>query len=145
MGMRKLARRCQIIDFPLVSARHTERSRTHAMHWSRHRSPGPHIDEFFRSPNQEVRFFLGLGACAVRPGPEGPLASLGYNDEISRMCLCTANSGNAEITKAKDEVDIEANEAETVEASAALVQRDELITDFKGGATAIVVQPVRAM
>src|ERR1700744_1383554 len=96
MGMRKLARRCQIIDFPLVSARHTERSRTHAMHWSRHRSPGQNIDEFFRSPNQEVRFFLGLGACAVRPGPEGPLASFGYNDEISRVCLCTANSGQAQ-------------------------------------------------
>ena len=63
------------------------------MHWSRHRSPGQNIDEFFRSPNQEVRFFLGLGACAVRPGPEGPLASLGYNDEISRVCLCAANSG----------------------------------------------------
>lgn len=51
---------------------------------------------------------------------------------------------NAEITKAKDEVDKEANEAKTVEASAALVQRDEWITDFKCGTTAIVVQPVRA-
>lgn len=52
---------------------------------------------------------------------------------------------NAEIAKAKDEVDKEANEAKTVEASTALVQRDECITDFKGGATAIVAQPVRAM
>jgi hypothetical protein len=50
----------------------------------------------------------------------------------------------AEITKAKDETDKEANEAKTVEASAALVQRDECIIDFKGGTTAIVAQPVRA-
>src|ERR1700759_3672424 len=103
MGMRKLARRCQIIDFPLVSARHTERSRTHAMHWSRHRSPGTNIDEFFRSPNQEVRFFLGLGACAVRTGPEGPLASLVYNDEISRVCLCTANSGSTHCSRSQSD------------------------------------------
>lgn len=52
---------------------------------------------------------------------------------------------NAEITKAKDEANKEANETKTVEASTALVQRDECITDFKGGATAIVAQPVRAM
>src|ERR1700759_857313 len=44
-------------------------------------------------PNQEVRFFLGLGTRAVRPTPERPGASLGYNDEISRVCLCAANSG----------------------------------------------------
>ena len=91
--MRKLARSVKIIDFPLISARHTERSRTHATHSSRHRSPGPNTDEFSRGPNQEVWFFLDLGKRAVRPGPEGPGASLGYNDEISRVCLCTANSG----------------------------------------------------
>jgi hypothetical protein len=83
----------KIIDFPFVSARHAERSRTYAMHWSRHRSLGPNTDEFSRCPNQEVWFFLGLGIRAVRPGPEGPRASLGYNNEISRVCLCTANSG----------------------------------------------------
>src|ERR1700759_3562445 len=44
-------------------------------------------------PNQDVRFFLGLGTRAVRPTPERPGASLGYNDEISRVCLCAANSG----------------------------------------------------
>jgi hypothetical protein len=62
----------KIIDFPLVSARHTERSGTHATHWSRHRSPSLNTDEFSRGPNQEVRFFMGLGTRAVRSGPEGP-------------------------------------------------------------------------
>jgi len=62
----------KIIDLPLVSARHTERSRTHATHWSHHRSPSTNTDEFSKGPNQEVRFVLGLGTRAVRPGPEGP-------------------------------------------------------------------------
>jgi hypothetical protein len=51
----------KIIDLPLVSARHTERSRTHATHWSHHRSPSTNTDEFSRGPNQEVKFFFGLG------------------------------------------------------------------------------------
>src|ERR1700751_5937514 len=48
----------KIIDLPLVSARHTERSRTHATHWSHHRSPSTNTDEFSKGPNQEVRFVL---------------------------------------------------------------------------------------
>ena len=90
----------KIIDFPLVYSRHTERSRTHAAHWSRHRSPDPNTDEFSGGPNQEVRFFLGLGTRAVRPTPERPGASLGYNDEISRVCLCAANSGPTVLRRA---------------------------------------------
>src|ERR1700759_3415940 len=51
-------------------------------------------------PNQEVRFFLSLGTRAVRPTPERPGASLGYNDEISRVCLCAANSGPTVLRRA---------------------------------------------
>ena len=59
----------KIIDFPLVSARHTERSRTHATHWSHHRSPSMNTDEFSRGPNQEVQFVLGIvhALCALAP------------------------------------------------------------------------------